>query len=229
MTADHSPTIAFTNGAFTDIDKDTSVEWIAGHADGVQLVAFTADELDHAIEGWAARCNDQQLPIVALHAPGVDIGRPTSQLVARLADAIPDVPIVAHPDVMGDLPAWRHLGSRLLVETMDPGKATGSTIAQIDAILHQLPAAGVCVDVSHSLSAGGPALPVAMARRWGSRIGLLHVGCQRGRDRTIQRLPDIDITVHVAVAGILPGVPTAVEGHWDRAEHLRIRDALTAA
>lgn len=162
MTADHSPTIAFTNGAFTDIDKDTSVEWIAGHADGVQLVAFTADELDHAIEGWAARCNDQQLPVVALHAPGVDIGRPTSQLVARLADAIPDVPIVAHPDVMGDLLAWRHLGSRLLVETMDPGKATGSTIAQIDAILEQLPAAGVCVDVSHSLSAGGPALPVAM-------------------------------------------------------------------
>ncbi|WP_216826041.1 sugar phosphate isomerase/epimerase family protein [Euzebya pacifica] len=220
--------VALTNGAFTGLSKDESLEWIVARADGVQLVAYTAEELDDDVDGWVRRCREADLSIVAVHAPPHDIGRPSAAVVDRLVRVADGHRVVAHPDAMGDLAPWTRLGGQLLVETLDPGKSTGRTVPEVEAILGHLPDAGVCLDVSHSLTAGGPDLPVEMARRWGDRIGLLHVGCQRGRGAGRgDEVPAVDLDVLAAVRGLLPDTPVAVEGHWSVAAHMRVLEHLT--
>jgi hypothetical protein len=88
--------------------------------------------------------------------------------------------VVIHPDTMGDRWAYAEMGGQLVIENMDSRKEFGRWPGELDEVFAELPEAGFCLDVSHACNVGGAELAVDLARRYGRRLGWVHVGCGCG-------------------------------------------------
>lgn len=176
----------------------------------IELSALGGNELDSALQALPAV--RRQFTHVTLHAPVKRRTQADSQLVTQLVAAA-DVDVVAHPDTFDNVGVWQQLGSRLLLENTDGRKTTGQTPADLLRLLEQLPQAGICLDISHALHAGGPELVRQLTRTLAAHIRLVHVGCTSGTtpaDR--QQLTDDEAALCRWVHQQLPRqVPTIVE------------------
>lgn len=142
----------------------------------VELAALSEPELPGLL---AYLAGGPELPFryLSVHAPTKDRRMPERELVARLA-ALPawvDA-IVVHPDAMADPAAYRALGSRLVVENMDPRKPTGRTAEELEPVMWALPEAGFCFDIAHA-AAVDPTLREGerLLDRFAPRLRHLHV------------------------------------------------------
>lgn len=80
----------------------------------------------------------------------------------------------------GDVEVFAALADRLLVETNDGRKDFGATVEDLEPMFSRLPAARMCLDVSHALHAGVTVRLRELVDRFGDRIMQLHVGCPCG-------------------------------------------------
>ena len=118
--------------------------------DVVELSALSAEELP----GLLRFLNEAiELPFghISVHGPskGWD-GTP-----AALATALGAIPafvdgIVLHPETLGDVAAFAHLGTRLRLENMDTRKHDARTVAELARYFDALPNARFCFDVAHA-------------------------------------------------------------------------------
>ena len=169
-----------------DVDRAVTAALAAG-GNIVELSALDEADLDPVLaasRGFARRAFRR----LSIHAPARGRQLPESELVGRLACA--GVPVVVHPEVIGDPEPWRLLGRRLLVENTD-GRTTGrpSTPSDLVEIFAELPDAGFCLDVSHALHAGGLEVVDELAVVLAPRLDQLHAGCGCGCDAE-ERLGD---------------------------------------
>ena len=76
---------------------------------------------------------------------------PENELADLLA-LMPDVveAVVMHPDTIDDAAAYEVLGSRLVIENMDPRKPRGRTADELESLFDSLPEAGFCFDIAHA-------------------------------------------------------------------------------
>jgi hypothetical protein len=100
------------------------------------------------------------------------------ELSGRLASL--GVPVVVHPEMIVTPATWLPLGKLLLIENNDGRKANGSSLAELAALLAALPEARLCLDVSHAIHVGGPALASRFAAAFPDRLAEVHVGCGCG-------------------------------------------------
>ncbi len=84
--------------------------------------------------------------------------------------------IIVHPDVIGEPALYGRLGSRLVLENMDPRKAFGQGADDLATLFAALPEAGLCLDVAH-VGAVDPTMELAheLLDRFGPRLRQLHV------------------------------------------------------
>lgn len=148
----------------------------------VELSALHADELDSVLAAAASDLSGR-FERVSIHAPVKGLAPPAELLVARLDATGRDV--VAHPDAMvaqsgGDVEVFAALADRLLVETNDGRKDFGAAVEDLEPMFSRLPAARMCLDVSHALHAGVTDRLRELVDRFGDRIMQLHVGCACG-------------------------------------------------
>jgi hypothetical protein len=176
--ADHHP-IGVSTGVFEAsrgdwpalVDEACRVSTFA-----VELSALSGDELPGLITYLR---NKPRLPFryVSVHAPVKHQGFDEPTLVQQLAELPVWVrSIVAHPDAISDLGAFRSLGTRLVLENMDDRKNTGRTAAEIEPVFAELPDAGFCLDVAHAWSID-PTMMVAheLLDRYRSRLRHVHL------------------------------------------------------
>lgn len=147
----------------------------------VELSALSEEELPGLIEYLAAK---PRLPFryVSVHAPvknRVLDDAPSARLLNGLPLWVRS--IVTHPDTLDDPPAYRELGTRLVLENMDDRKASGRTGDELDLVFEQLPEAGFCFDVAHACSID-PTMGVAcdLLDRFRSRLRQVHVSSLSG-------------------------------------------------
>ena len=152
--ADHHP-IGISTGVFDASRGDWPAlvhEACRVSTFAVELSALSGDELPGLITYLR---NKPRLPFryVSVHAPVKHQGSDQPMLVQQLAELPVWVrSIVAHPDAVSDVGAFRSLGTRLVLENMDDRKNTGRTAAEIEAVFEELPDAGFCLDVAHASS-----------------------------------------------------------------------------
>lgn len=170
-------------GVSTGIFDDMRGEWqrlvakaceVSTYA--VELSALSEDELPGLIDYLATR---PRLPFryISVHAP-VKNRVVDDTFRARLLNGLPlwVRSIVAHPDAIDDLSAFRQLGTRLVLENMDDRKSSGRTAEELDLVFEQLPDAGLCFDIGHASSVD-PSMGVAtdLLDRFRSRLRQVHV------------------------------------------------------
>ena len=117
------------------------------------------------------------LHFLSVHAPVKHRRGTEAELVARLAELPAGVDaIVVHPDVIDEPALYRGLGSALVVENMDPRKADGRTVSELEPIFAALPEAGFCFDVAHA-AAVDPSMREAhrLLDRFCGRLRHVHV------------------------------------------------------
>ena len=176
--ADHHP-IGISTGVFDASRGDWPAlvhEACRVSTFAVELSALSGDELPGLITYLR---NKPRLPFryVSVHAPVKHQGSDEPMLVQQLAELPVWVrSIVAHPDAVSDVGAFRSLGTRLVLENMDDRKNTGRTAAEIEAVFEELPDAGFCLDVAHASSID-PTMIVAheLLDRYRSRLRHVHL------------------------------------------------------
>lgn len=115
---------------------------------------------------------------VSVHGPAQERRMSERELVAKLSGVSQRV--VMHPDTMSELSAWRSMGNQLVIENMDSRKTFGRVAEELDLVFAELGEAGFCLDVSHACNVGGTELAVELAKRYGSRLAWVHLGCACG-------------------------------------------------
>jgi sugar phosphate isomerase/epimerase len=142
----------------------------------IELAALSEDELP-GLQDFLATAPALPFRYLSVHAPVKHRRTSEEEMVARLADLPPWVDaIVVHPDVMDEPARYRALGATLIVENMDPRKATGRTVAELEPIFAELPEAGFCFDIAHA-AAIDPTMDEAhrLLDRFCGRLRHLHV------------------------------------------------------
>jgi predicted XRE-type DNA-binding protein len=87
---------------------------------------------------------------VSLHFPSAYPADREATLVRSLRQVGEGIPVVVHPDAIGNCDLWRDLGASLLVENMDRRKSEGRTVRELWRIFERLPDARLCFDVAHA-------------------------------------------------------------------------------
>jgi hypothetical protein len=149
--------------------RETSTE-------AIELAALSEPELPGLLE-WLRGEPSLPFRFLSVHAPSKGRALPERELVAALRPLVDRVSaIVVHPDTLEDPAAWLPLGRTLVIENMDPRKATGRTADELAPALAALPRAGLCFDVAHA-AAVDPTLAEGhrILDRFGSRLRHLHV------------------------------------------------------
>ena len=142
----------------------------------IELTALGEDELPALLSFLSA---EPALPFryVSVHGPSKGRRMPESELVAQLA-ALPTVvdAIVLHPDQMEDPARYEPLGHRLLIENMDPRKASGRLPSELGQLFEQLPEAGFCFDIAHAWAVD-PSMKVGeeLLDRFAARLKHVHL------------------------------------------------------
>ncbi|MGH9035946.1 MAG: hypothetical protein ACRD0O_09285 [Acidimicrobiia bacterium] len=173
----------------------------------VELSAFDEAGLDAATDVLGRARRDFRR--VSVHAPVANVRGSEAELVARLGSL--GLPVVVHPEKIATPECWRPLGDRLLVENNDGRKASGSTAAELALLFAALPEARLCLDVSHALDVGGPALVEAFATTFRGRLAQLHAGCGCGARPGEHLEPEVLRAVSVAVAAAGRPLPVIIE------------------
>lgn len=167
---------------------------------------------------------------VSVHAPADLSGTSESELVTRLASL--EVPVVAHPEIIGTPALWLPLGSRLLIENCDDGHCTGRTSAELREFFAALPEARFCLDLSHAFRAGGRPVVDDLATAFGRRLDEIHLGCPGGAPQEPALEPDLLDAISAVVAVLRRPVPVIIERPAPRALALSqvyaVRVALVA-
>jgi hypothetical protein len=142
----------------------------------VELAALSGPELPPLVDYLLG---NPSLPFVFIsaHAPTKEPERSERAVVELLQSIVSMVDaIVVHPDVLEDLPVYRPLGRKLVIENMDDRKPTGRTADELAPYFEALPEAGLCLDVAHAKSID-PAMQVGseILSRFGSRLRHVHI------------------------------------------------------
>ncbi len=113
---------------------------------------------------------------VALHFPSEYPEELEAALVESLRQAVPEVPVVVHPDAIVDFSLWRALGSSVLVENMDRRKPHGRTVRELQEVFERLPEARLCFDVAHARQVDSSLTEAFLILDgFGERLGQVHL------------------------------------------------------
>ncbi len=147
-------------------------------ATGVELTAHRDSELDALLAAFADPAFVQLLraaPTVSVHGPSSP-----DQWTPDTADRLAALPaqverIVVHPWDGDPDPGMASLGSRLLVENMDPRKPQFGDVDGVAAWMAALPEARMCLDTAHlSAFADGERRGQGFIDAFGDRIAEVH-------------------------------------------------------
>ena len=142
----------------------------------VELSALSAGELP-SLASYLQHHGAPTFEYVSLHGPAKDWTGSPELWVDVLEKLAPHVSgVVMHPDTLVEPHAFARLGSKLLIENMDPRKADGRTVEELSVYFAMLPDAGFCLDVAHVLLVD-PSMALAhrMLDHFGSRLREVHV------------------------------------------------------
>lgn len=168
--------IGFSTGALAKGDFRRGLELQdAQETTAVELSALREDELQPLVEELSSLALSR-FQYISVHAPSRLTSRSEDWLISLLHRVPGEWPIVAHPDLIREVDAWRTLGWRLCLENMDIRKPTGRTADELDETFALLPEAGFCFDIGHARQID-PTMTVAveMLQRFGDRLRQLHV------------------------------------------------------
>lgn len=113
---------------------------------------------------------------VTLHFPSAYPASREAGLVESLRQAVPGVPVVVHPDAIGDFALWRALGDSVLVENMDRRKPQGRTVRELAEVFEWLPEARLCFDVAHARQVDSSLTEAFLIlERFGDRLAQVHL------------------------------------------------------
>jgi hypothetical protein len=143
----------------------------------VELSALSACELP----GLSAMLQREGVPTffahVTVHGPAKGDWGSDASLATRLAALPAGVEgIVLHPETLMEPACFSAVGSRLLLENMDPTKDDGRTVEELGRYFEELPQAGLCLDIAHAwLMDPSLALAHALLDAFGDRLREVHV------------------------------------------------------
>jgi hypothetical protein len=142
--------IGFSTGALAFSDFRRGLEILRGkQTNTIELSALREAELAPLV-GALDSLDLSPYTYVSVHAPSKYDQRNEGEIVGLLRKtASRGWPIVLHPDVIHDVPAWNSFGSLLLVENMDKRNNCGRTALELSDIFEKLPQAGLCFDIGH--------------------------------------------------------------------------------
>jgi len=179
----HSPSAVALHhplGASTGyLDARGDWEALVGDASAVSSFAVELAALDEAeLPGLVAFLRARPaLPFryLSVHAPAKHRRLPEADLIEVLtglrgyADAF-----VVHPDTLEEPERWKALGACLVLENMDPRKADGRTVEELEPYFAALPEAGFCLDIAHA-AAVDPGEADRLLDAFAQRLRHLHV------------------------------------------------------
>lgn len=144
--------VGFSSGCINKADPRSAVNTLQKTiSKAIELSSLREHELEKTME--AIDYSTGKFEYMSVHAPSKLINLTERQLVENYLANI-KLPIVVHPDIIGDFSIWKSLGSRLFIENMDNRKKTGRTFRELEPIFRELPEARFCFDVAHALQVG---------------------------------------------------------------------------
>jgi len=200
----------------------------------VELSALRDVELEPLVRSFDT-LDLSQFKYVSVHAPSRFETLTEAQVLELLTAAFErEWPVVVHPDVIQDWPAWSSVGDLVCIENMDKRKPIGRTADELERIFERLPAASMCFDIGHARQVD-PTMSEAMAilRRFAGRIRQLHVSDVNSAS-VHEPLNHVAALAFARVAHLIPrSVPiimeTPVEERWMEAEMRRALRSLQVA
>jgi hypothetical protein len=143
--------IGFSTGAIAKGDFQSALARLRRFdVSVVELSALRLEELDSLIDSLPG-LNLDAFEFVSLHAPSGFSVVHERHVLDRLRAAVDQgISVVVHPDVISTPPAWKVLGSMLLIENMDKRKSVGKTARDLALLFSQFPDAGLCFDIGHA-------------------------------------------------------------------------------
>lgn len=205
-------------GASTGYMADQRGDWAALVQEAIETSSF-AVELAALSEGelpglLAFLADAPVLPFryISVHAPVKHRGLTEDEFVGRLAELPPWVDaIVVHPDQVEEPSRYRRLGAALVIENMDPRKATGRSADELEPLLAALPEAGFCFDVAHAAAIDATLAEAdRLLDRFCGRLRHVHVS-SLDEDLHHEPLRDADETAWAALLRRCRDVPWILE------------------
>ena len=116
----------------------------------VELSALHGEELPGLMRVLHEGIADQ-FSYASVHAPAKGWELDSSDLATCLATLPSSVSaVVVHPDTLIEPEAFRRLGALLVLENMEPRRATGRRVDELQKLFDLLPEARFCLDVAHA-------------------------------------------------------------------------------
>lgn len=154
---------------------------------------------------------------VSVHAPTAFTAGEEAGVAALLLAAVRQRGwlVVVHPDCITNPDAWKPFGELLCIENMDKRKATGRTVAELEAIFTSFPNARMCFDIAHARQVDTTMTEAyRIIRRFRDRIAQIHLSELTSSSKH-ERLSDSAIDSFREVAAYLPDVPVILESPVD--------------
>ena len=166
----------FSTGALARGDFQQGLDMVRElHLPAVELSALRLPELA-VLLGAFRELDLSAYSFVALHFPSEYPAGREAALVESLRQAVPGVPVVVHPDAIGDFALWRALGASVLVENMDRRKPQGRTVRELEEVFERLPEARLCFDVAHARQVDSSMTEAFLILdRFGERLAQVHL------------------------------------------------------
>lgn len=226
--ATHHP-IGTSTGIFEQArgDWQTLVELACTvSAFAVELSALAGEEL-LSLNRYLEHAPRLPFRYVSVHAPTKRLAgdeRETIRTLGQLPLWVRSV--IVHPDVMGDVDAYRALGTRLVVENMDGRKTVGRSAEELEQFFDALPDAGFCFDIAHAHSLD-QSLELAheLLDRYGPRLRQVHLSTLRDGEHV--PVTETDARTFVAVLDRCRDVPWILEAHPPQTWRAALRPAAS--
>lgn len=205
--------IGFSTGALALGDFRAALNILAAlplHA--VELSALRENELSPLLDSFD-NLDLRQFRYVSIHAPGQISPQFEAAAATRLAAfAARGIPIIVHPDAVGDWDLWIPMGRMLCIENMDKRKPIGRTANELDQIFKRAPAASFCFDIGHARQID-PTMTEAwrIVTEFGGRLRQVHVS-EVGTSSRHDRLSFASKMAFQQIAHLIPeDVPLILE------------------
>ena|SRR5579862_945996 len=169
--------IGFSTGALAFGDYERALRILAAfQINCVELSALRQSELSPLIRA-IGEMDLTGLKYVSIHAPStIAPGEEQDVIDELLAVADRGLPVIVHPDVIGDYAAWAYLGRALCVENMDKRKPIGRTGDELAGIFDRLPSARLCFDIGHARQVDSTMTEAYfIIQQFGDRLRQVHV------------------------------------------------------
>ncbi len=209
----------FSTGALARGDFRQGLELIRElELPAVELSALRLPELPLLLDAFR-ELDLTGYTFVALHFPSEYPAGREAPFVESLRQAVPGVPVVVHPDAIGDFTLWRGLGASVLVENMDRRKPQGRTVRELEEIFERLPEARLCFDVGHARQVDSSLTEAFLIlERFGDRLAQVHLSevSTAGRHGRLSRTAIL--AFRELAPYIPPDVPVILESPVSEAE-----------